>query len=73
MEKNLKFYLKLFSSTFYLSAFTFGGGFVIIPLMKKQFVDKYKWIEEEEMIDLIAIAQASPGAVAVNAAILVGS
>lgn len=72
MEKNLKFYLKLFSSTFYLSAFTFGGGFVIIPLMKKQFVDKYKWIEEEEMIDLIAIAQASPGAVAVNAAILVG-
>lgn len=72
MEKNLKFYLKLFSSTFYLSAFTFGGGFVIIPLMKKQFVDKYKWIEEDEMIDLIAIAQSSPGAVAVNAAILIG-
>ena len=72
MEKNFKFYLKLFSSTFYLSAFTFGGGFVIIPLMKKQFVDKYKWIEEDEMIDLIAIAQSSPGAVAVNAAILIG-
>ena len=54
-------YWKLFSSTFYLSAFTFGGGFVIIPLMKKKFVDNLHWIEEEEMLDLTAIAQSSPG------------
>lgn len=72
MKKELRFYLKLFTSTFYLSAFTFGGGFVIIPLMRKKFVDQYKWIDEKEMIDLIAIAQSSPGAIAVNAAILVG-
>ena len=65
-------YWKLFSSTFYLSAFTFGGGFVIIPLMKKKFVDNLHWIEEEEMLDLTAIAQSSPGAIAVNASILVG-
>ena len=45
--------LKLFFSTLYLSAFTFGGGYVIITLMKKQFVDKYHWIEESEMLDLI--------------------
>lgn len=67
-----KQYLKLFTSTFSLSAFTFGGGFVIIPLMKKKFVDELNWIDEEEMLNLAAIAQSSPGAVAVNAAILVG-
>jgi len=72
MKKDIKFYFKLFASTFYLSAFTFGGGFVIIPLMRKKFVDQYKWIDEKEMLDLTAIAQSSPGAIAVNAAILVG-
>ncbi len=64
--------LKLFISTFYLSAFTFGGGYVIITLMKKKFVDEYKWIDEDEMLDLVAIAQSSPGPVAVNGAIVVG-
>lgn len=72
MKKDIKFYFKLFASTFYLSAFTFGGGFVIIPLMRKKFVDQYKWIDEKEMLDLTAIAQSAPGAIAVNAAILVG-
>ena len=62
---------KLFVSTLYLSAFTFGGGYVIVTLMKKKFVDEYHWIEEKEMLDLIAIAQSSPGAVAVNGAIVV--
>ena len=64
--------LTLFLSTLYISAFTFGGGFVIITLMKKKFVDELHWIEEEEMLDLTAIAQSSPGAIAVNASILVG-
>lgn len=72
MKRNFKLYWTLFSSTFYLSAFTFGGGFVIIPLMKKKFVDDRKWIEDEEMLDLIAIAQSSPGAIAVNASIIMG-
>ncbi|MDF2819845.1 MAG: chromate transporter [Clostridiales bacterium] len=72
MKKDMRFYFKLFTSTFFLSAFTFGGGFVIIPLMRKKFVDEYKWIEEKEMLDLTAIAQSSPGAIAVNASILVG-
>lgn len=62
----------LFLSTFKLSACTFGGGFVIVPLMRKKFVEELGWIEEQEMIDLTAIAQSSPGAIAVNAAILVG-
>ena len=72
---------KLFISTLYLSAFTFGGGYVIVTrmknklaynLMKTKFVDQYHWIDDEEMLDLIAIAQSSPGAIAVNGAIVVG-
>jgi chromate transporter len=63
---------QLFLSTLYISAFTFGGGFVIITFMKRKFVDEYHWIDEQEMLDLTALAQSSPGAIAVNAAILVG-
>lgn len=63
---------QLFLSTFKLSACTFGGGFVIIPLMRKRFVEELGWIEEQEMLDLTAIAQSCPGAIAVNAAILIG-
>ena len=62
----------LFFSSLKLSAFTFGGGYVIIPLMRKTFVEKYHWLSENEMMDLTAIAQSAPGAIAVNAAILVG-
>ncbi len=72
MDKKKQKYKKLFLSTFQLSACTFGGGFVIIPLMRKKFVEELKWIEDQEMMDLTAIAQSSPGAIAVNASILVG-
>lgn len=64
--------LKLLWSTLYISAFTFGGGFVIVTFMKRKFVDELHWIDEQEMLDLAALAQSSPGAIAVNAAILVG-
>lgn len=64
--------LRLFLSTFYLSAFTFGGGYVIVSLMKKKFVDQYHWIDDQEMLDLVAIAQSSPGAIAVNGAVVLG-
>mgnify|MGYP000417106721 CR=1 FL=1 len=63
---------KLFLSTLYISSFTFGGGFVIVTFMKKKFVDELHWIDEQEMLDMTALAQSSPGAIAVNAAILVG-
>lgn len=63
---------KLFISTLYLSAFTFGGGYVIVTLMKKKFVDDYHWITEKEMLNFVAIAQSAPGAIAVNGAIVVG-
>ena len=65
-------YLTLFTSTFRLSACTFGGGFVIVPLLKKKFADELGWVDENEIMDLTAIAQSSPGAIAVNASILIG-
>ncbi|MFR2774531.1 MAG: chromate transporter [Anaerostipes sp.] len=77
MEKQRKkrktsLWFRLFWATFSLSAFTFGGGYVIITLMKKKFVNEYHWIEEDEMLDLVAIAQSAPGAIAVNGAIVAG-
>ncbi len=72
IKKNLKFYFKLFASTFTISAFTFGGGYVIVPLMRKKFVEKLKWIDEKEMLDFVAIGQSAPGPIAVNTSILVG-
>lgn len=69
-EKN--FYWKLFKSTFVISAFTIGGGFVIIPLLKAKFVDEYKWLEDKDALNLVAIAQSAPGVVAANSAIILG-
>ena len=76
MEKNktgkARLLWQLFLSCCYISAFTFGGGFVIITCMKRKFVDEKGWINEQEMLDLTALAQSAPGAIAVNAAVLVG-
>lgn len=72
MKSKKEVLFRLFISTLYLSAFTFGGGYVIVSLLKKKFVDEYHWIENDEMLDLVAIAQSSPGAIAVNGAIVVG-
>ena len=58
MKQNAGKYRTLFLSTFQLSACTFGGGFVIIPLMRKKFVEQLQWIEEQEMMDMTAIAQS---------------
>lgn len=62
----------LFLSMLTISAFTFGGGFVIVSLMKKKLVNELHWLTEEEMLDMTALAQSAPGPIAVNAAILVG-
>jgi chromate transporter len=63
---------KLFVTMLYISSFTFGGGFVIVTFMKRKFVDELHWMDETEMLDITALAQASPGGIAVNASILVG-
>ena len=72
MSQKTKKYLTLFTSAFYISAVTIGGGYVIVPLMKKRFVDELGLIDEEEMMNLIVLAQSSPGVIAANTALLVG-
>ena len=72
LKRTPKLYWKIFLSTFTLSAFTFGGGYVIFPLMQKKFVIQYGWIDEKEMLDLVAVAQSAPGPIAVNASIMIG-
>lgn len=71
-ERKRRLLLELFTSTLYLSAFTFGGGYVIVSLLKERFVDQLHYIDEKEMLDLVAIAQSAPGAIAVNGAIVLG-
>lgn len=63
---------QLFKSNFLLSSFTFGGGFVIVSLMKKKYVEELQWIDEDEMLDITAIAQSSPGPIPVNASVILG-
>ncbi|HPA61191.1 MAG TPA: chromate transporter, partial [Clostridia bacterium] len=61
--------LTLFLSVLKISAFTFGGGYVIVPLMRKRFSEELGWIEQDEMLDMIAIGQSAPGPIAVNTSI----
>jgi len=73
MEDKATFSLwKLFKSTFLISAFTVGGGYVIIPLLKAKIVDEYNWLDDKEALNYVSIAQTAPGAVAVNAAVILG-
>lgn len=62
----------LFKSMFVLSACTFGGGFVIVSLMKKKYVEELQWLDEDEMLDITAITQSSPGPLPVNASVIIG-
>lgn len=72
MKKEKNIFATLFSSMFQLSLFTFGGGYVIVPLMEKKFVKELGWITEDQMLDMVAISQSSPGPIAVNTSLLVG-
>lgn len=64
--------MTLFLSMMQISAFTFGGGFVIIGMMRKKFCEEYHWVTDDEALDMTAIAQSSPGALAVNSSIIFG-
>lgn len=62
----------LFYKNFFISAFTFGGGYVVIPMLEKYFVDEKKLFTKHELLDMAAIAQSSPGAIALNLAVVSG-
>ena len=70
--KKMKENLILFWSFFKIGAFTFGGGLAMLPLMSRICVEKHKWMTEEEMVDMLAIAESTPGVIAINLATYVG-
>ncbi len=72
MKRDYRVLWTLFRSMFVLSACTFGGGFVIVSLMKKRYVEELKWLEENEMLDVTAITQSAPGPLPVNASVIIG-
>lgn len=64
--------LTLFITFFKIGAFTFGGGYAMIPLISREVVEKHKWITDEDILDIIAIAESTPGPIAINSATFVG-
>jgi chromate transporter len=70
-EKTASF-ISIFWSFFKIGAFTFGGGWAMIPLIKRELVERREWLEDSEFVDLLAIAQSGPGPIAVNTATVTG-
>lgn len=68
----MKHYLELFMVFFKIGAFTLGGGYAMVPLIEKEVVDNKGWLEKEEFLDTLALAQSSPGPIAINTAVFVG-
>ncbi len=62
----------LFSTFFRIGTFTIGGGYAMLPLIEREFVERRKWVTQEEMIDILAIVQSLPGIIAVNSSIFIG-
>lgn len=63
---------KLFWTYVKIGTFTIGGGYAMLPLIEREVVDKHHWIDGQEFLDMIALAQAAPGLIAVNSAIFIG-
>lgn len=63
---------KLFLTFFKIGAFTFGGGYAMIPLIQREVVEKNHWLTDEDILDIIAIAESTPGPIAINSATFVG-
>ena len=72
MKQKLKNIWLLMSTFFKVGLFTFGGGLAMLPIIEREVVEKHKWLKPEEMLDLIAIAESTPGAIAVNTATFIG-
>jgi len=70
--KRSKLIISLFFSMMKIGLFTVGGGFAMLSLLENEFVEKKKWLEKEEFLDLIVIAESTPGPIAVNAATYIG-
>lgn len=71
-KPGIKKYLNLFFTMLKIGLFTFGGGYAMIALLENEFISKKKWMEKEEFIDMVAIAESTPGPVAINSATYIG-
>ena len=69
---NNKLYWESFRTFFKIGMFTLGGGYAMIPIIEEEVVNRHKWVDKQEMLDLIAIAQSCPGVFAINISIFVG-
>lgn len=67
-----KLYMWLFGINLFISSFTFGGGYVVVPMIRKYFVQKKKLFSEEDVVNMAAVAQSTPGAIAINLSALAG-
>ena len=65
-------YKDCFTTFFKIGAFTLGGGYAMIPIIEREVVERHKWVDKEEFLDLIAISQSCPGVFAVNMSIFIG-
>ena len=72
LVKKIKGYLSLFLTMLKIGMFTFGGGYAMIALLENEFVEKKKWLEKDEFLDVAAIAESTPGPIAINAATYIG-
>ena len=70
--RKVKGYISLFLTMLKIGLFTFGGGYAMIALLKNEFVEKKKWLEKDEFLDVAAIAESTPGPIAINAATYIG-
>ncbi len=64
--------LKLFTTFFKIGLFSFGGGFAMIPLIQREVIERHKWINSKDFVDMLVLAQSTPGPIAVNTAVFVG-
>ena len=71
-RQNTKNLLPLFVSFLKIGTFTFGGGYAMIPLIQREVVEKKKWITDQEILEVVAIAESTPGPIAINAATFIG-
>ncbi|MFG1731906.1 chromate transporter [Paenibacillus sp. 843] len=72
ISQRTKLYLWLLGINLFISTFTFGGGYVVVPMIRKYFVSRKKLLSEDELVNMAAIAQSSPGAIAINLSTLAG-
>ena len=72
MKNKWKTLWQVFATFFKIGAFTFGGGYAMIPLIQRETVDNHKWVTEDDILEIIAIAESTPGPIAINSATFVG-